>query len=81
MASVANWSEAELYIPVGCGVDVKTIQSWLSILISSYLVYLLPPFYKNYNKTITKRPKLYFFDTALPASLLDIRKPEHLADN
>jgi predicted AAA+ superfamily ATPase len=66
-------------LSVETGVDVKTIQSWLSILTSSYLVFLLPPFYKNYNKTITKRPKLYFFDTALPASLLGIRKTEHLA--
>jgi hypothetical protein len=59
-------------------VDVKTIQSWLGILVSSFIVFLLPPFYKNYNKTIVKRPKLYFYDTALPASLLGIHKMEHL---
>lgn len=65
-------------LSVEVGVDVKTIQSWLSILVSSYIVYLLPPFYKNYNKTIVKRPKLYFYDTAIACSLLGIRKPEHL---
>jgi len=65
-------------LSVETGVDVKTIQSWLSILVSSFIVFLLPPFYKNYNKTIVKRPKLYFYDTALAASLLGIRTTEHL---
>ncbi len=65
-------------LSVEVGVDVKTIQSWLSILVSSFVVYLLPPFYKNFNKTIVKRPKLYFYDTALASSLLGIRKIEHL---
>ncbi|MFC2151807.1 ATP-binding protein [Bacteroidota bacterium] len=65
-------------LSVEVGVDIKTIQSWLSILVSSYIVYLLPPFYKNYNKTIVKRPKLYFYDTAIACSLLGIRKIEHL---
>ncbi len=65
-------------LSVEVGVDVKTVQSWLSILVSSYIVYLLPPFYKNYNKTIVKRPKLYFYDTAIVCSLLGIHKIEHL---
>lgn len=65
-------------LSVEVGVDVKTIQSWLSILVSSYIVFLLPPFHKNYNKTIVKRPKLYFYDTALASSLLGIQKVEHL---
>ena len=68
-------------LSVETGVDVKTIQSWLSVLVSSYIVYLLPPFYKNYNKTIVKRPKLYFYDTALVSSLLGIRKIEHLTSH
>ena len=65
-------------LSVEAGVDVKTIQSWLSILVSSYIVFLLPPFYKNFNKTIVKRPKLYFYDTAVACSLLGIRRIEHL---
>ncbi|MDK2977960.1 MAG: uncharacterized protein PWP52_674 [Bacteroidales bacterium] len=68
-------------LSVEVGVDVKTIQSWLSILVSSYIVYLLPPFYKNYNKTIVKRPKLYFYDTAIACSLLGIQKTEHLTSH
>jgi len=65
-------------LSVEVGVDVKTIQSWLSILVGSFIVFLLPPFHKNFNKTIVKRPKLYFYDTALACSLLGIHKIEHL---
>jgi predicted AAA+ superfamily ATPase len=65
-------------LAVEVGVDVKTIQSWLSILVSSFIVYLVPPFYKNFNKTVVKRPKLFFYDTSLACSLLGIHKIEHL---
>lgn len=54
------------------GVNYKTIQSWISILESSFIVYLLKPHYKNFNKTIIKRPKLYFYDTGLVCYLLGI---------
>ncbi|MBN1181787.1 MAG: ATP-binding protein [Bacteroidales bacterium] len=65
-------------LSVEVGVDVKTIQSWVSILVSSYIIYLLPPFYKNFNKVIVKRPKLYFYDTAIAAFLLGIHNTGHL---
>ena len=61
------------------GVDVKTIQSWIGILESSFIIYLLKPHYKNYNKTIVKRPKVYFYDTALVCSLVGIRDKNQLA--
>lgn len=61
-----------------CGIDVKTVQSWLSVLEQSYVIKLLPPFYQNFNKRIVKSPKLYFIDTGLACSLLGIRKKEEL---
>ena len=60
------------------GVDVKTIQSWMGILQASYIVYLLPPFFKNFNKRLTKTPKLYFYDTGLACNLLRISDPNIL---
>ena len=60
------------------GLDHKTVQSWIGILESSYIIYLLKPHYRNFNKTITKRPKLYFYDTALVCSLLRITEISHL---
>lgn len=56
-----------------CGIDSRTVQSWLSVLESTYVIYRLQPFYKNYKKRIVKAPKLYFYDTGLACSLLNIK--------
>jgi predicted AAA+ superfamily ATPase len=61
-----------------CGVSHNTVKSWLSILETSFLIYRLKPFHKNYNKRIVKNPKIYFTDTGLVCSLLSIRKKEEL---
>ena len=53
-----------------CGIDQKTVASWLGILQSSYIIYLLRPYHNNFNKRIVKSPKLYFYDTGLVCSLL-----------
>ena len=60
------------------GADVRTINAWLSILQSSYLIHLLPPHHKNFNKRAVKSPKLYFVDTGLACSLLGIRSENEL---
>lgn len=52
-----------------CDVDQKTAKSWLSILETSGLVYLLPPWNSNLTKRLVKTPKLYFLDTGLCAYL------------
>jgi uncharacterized protein len=59
-------------LAVETGVDTKTIQSWIGILESSFIIFLLRPHYKNFNKTLVKRPKVYFYDTGLVCSLLGI---------
>ena len=61
------------------GVDYKTVQSWLGILQASYILYLLPPYFKNFNKRVVKSPKLYFYDTGLACFLLRIKDPQLLA--
>ena len=61
------------------GVSQKTARSWLSVLESSYIVHLLPPYYRNFGKRLVKTPKLYFLDQGLACWLLGIRSHEHLA--
>lgn len=61
------------------GVSSKTIQSWTSILQASYVIYLLPPYFENSRKRLTKSPKIYFCDTGLACSLLGIESPAQLA--
>lgn len=62
-----------------CDITTPTAQAWLSILETSYVVYLLKPYHKNYNKRLIKSPKLYFYDTGLAASLLGLESAEQLS--
>ncbi|HMT69521.1 MAG TPA: ATP-binding protein [Saprospiraceae bacterium] len=63
------------------GVSVPTLRSWISILESSYIMYQLPPFFKNFNKRLVKSPKLYFYDTGLASFLLGIRNEKTLLES
>ncbi len=60
------------------GVDLKTVQRWLSILETSYIAFTLKPWHRNFSKRIIKSPKLYFYDTGLLSYLLGIETPEEL---
>lgn len=60
------------------GVDNKTISAWLSVLETSFIIYRLPPYYNNFNKRVTKSPKVYFYDTGLVSYLLGIRAESDL---
>ena len=65
-------------LAVECGVSVPTVTSWISVLEASYICYLLRPDWNNFAKRLVKSPKLYFYDTGLACSLLDIKSPEQL---
>ncbi|MDR1715976.1 MAG: ATP-binding protein [Prevotella sp.] len=56
-----------------CGIAVSTAQAWVSLLEASYILYLLKPDHNNYAKRLVKTPKLYFYDTGLACSLLEIK--------
>ena len=62
-----------------CEISVPTLYSWLSILETSYVVFLLRPYYKNYNKRLVKSPKLYFYDTGLACSLLGLTSADQVS--
>jgi hypothetical protein len=61
-----------------CGISFPTARSWLSMLEASYIIFLLPPHFKKFRKSITKAHKIYFFDTAIVCSLLRINDSEIL---
>ena len=46
-------------------VSVNTIKSWLSVLETSGLIFLLPPYHNNIAHRAIKTPKCYFTDTGL----------------
>ncbi len=60
------------------GVSVHTINSWLSILETSYIIFRLPPYFTNLNKRLVKLHKIYFYDVGLACAILGIQQPEHL---
>ncbi|MGI6395229.1 MAG: ATP-binding protein [bacterium] len=61
------------------GIDAKTAKAWISVLENSHILFLLQPYFRNFNKRTVKQPKLYFYDTGLLSYLLGIRSPEQLA--
>lgn len=61
-----------------CGITHNTASAWISVLEASYIVHLLRPHHRNFNKRLVKMPKLYFCDAGLAAWLLGVRKPEEM---
>ena len=64
------------------GVSTNTIKSWVSILVSTGIIYLVEPYNEqSIVKRIVKRPKMYFFDTGLAAYLCGIDSPKTLQNS
>ena len=61
-----------------CGISTPTVNSWLSVLEASFILYRLRPDFRNFNKRLVKTPKLYFYDTGLACSLLEINSANQL---
>lgn len=66
------------YSELANAVDISepTAKTWLSVLVSSNIVYLLEPYYRNITKRMTKMPKIYFLDTGLCSYLTGWSSPE-----
>jgi predicted AAA+ superfamily ATPase len=61
------------------GISHSTARAWMSVLESSDIVYLLPPYHRNFGKRLVKTPKLYFLDVGLASWLLGIRSSDVLS--
>lgn len=64
-----------------CGIDVRTVHSWLSVLENSFVLYRLQPFHQNFKKRLVKSPKIYFVDTGLACALLNIKSPDEFSNS
>ena len=60
------------------GISQATAREWISLLEASYIIYRLPPFFKNVGKRLVKSPKIYFYDPGLAAFLIDINDPKQI---
>ncbi|MBN1595577.1 ATP-binding protein [candidate division FCPU426 bacterium] len=63
------------------GVSQPTVRKWLSLLEASYIVYQLPPFFRNVGKRLIKTPKIYFYDVGLAAYLMGIENVQMLRNH
>lgn len=63
------------------GVSQHTIASWIHLLETGYVVFLLPPWFENLGKRLIKSPKLYFYDTGLAAWLMGVNSADQLASH
>ena len=61
------------------GVSRATVDHWLSVLESSYIVFRLQPYHANIRKRLVKSPKLYFYDVGLASYLIGIENADQIA--
>ncbi|MBI9017332.1 MAG: ATP-binding protein [Phycisphaerae bacterium] len=60
------------------GVTSSTIKSWVSVLKASYILFELPPYFRNIRKRLVKSSKLYFTDVGLAAWLLGLQTAQQV---
>lgn len=63
------------------GISLPTAKSWLSILITTGLVYLLEPYMTSELKRLTHIPKIIFMDTGLACFLAGWTSREELQNS
>ena len=52
-------------------IDYKTVEKYLAILYNTYIISLLPPFYRNLSTELKKSKKIYYIDIGLRNALID----------
>ncbi len=65
-------------VSIDCGISQTTVHNWLGILESSFIIFKLQPYYKNYNKRLVKSAKIYFYDSAIVCYLLGVDSLQHV---
>lgn len=65
VGQLMNYSE----IGAAAGVELTTVQSWLSVLETNGILRRLQPWCRNLNQRLIKSPKFYFEDVALSTRL------------
>jgi predicted AAA+ superfamily ATPase len=56
------------------GVSIPTVSEWLSVLETTGHVILVPPYFENVGKRLTKSPRIHFTDSGLLLHLLGLAR-------
>ncbi|TRZ53176.1 ATP-binding protein [bacterium] len=62
-------------------IDARTVKHYLNVFEESYLIYRLYPYSLRQRNEVTKRPKIYFYDTGIRNSLIQSFSPLSLRDD
>ena len=60
------------------GLSSPTIRHYIDILEATYILRILPPYFVNIKKRLTKTPRIYFRDSGLLHQILGIKDFNHL---
>lgn len=61
------------------GIDMKTVRAWTSVLESCGIIHLLQPYSVSSVRSMSKRPKMYFWDTGLACYLAKVNDAASLS--
>lgn len=64
--SILNFAE----VSRSSGMPQSTLKRYMTLLESTFMTYLLPPFSGNFSKRLIKTPKVYLYDTGLLTHLI-----------
>lgn len=53
------------------GVDKKTVERYVDLLEKSFIIFRLPPYFRNKRKEISKLRKIYFYDTGIRNAIIN----------
>ncbi len=57
------------------GVDKNTVEHYVDLLEKNFVLFRLPPFFRNKRKELSKKRKIFFFDTGLRNAILGDFRP------
>lgn len=69
-------NKSDLAAPLG--ISVPTITEWISILETTGIIVIIPPFFENFGKRLVKSSKIYWIDSGLICYLVGIESRHQL---
>ncbi len=63
------------------GIAPNTVRDWISVLVSTYIIFLLQPYNNKIPKRLIKAPKLFFYDTGLVCAILGIKSAKEASEH
>lgn len=58
-----------------CGIDIATVERYISLLEQAYVLYRLPAFSRNVRNELKKSRKIYFYDTGIRNAVISNFSP------